>query len=80
MHTIPPGQPNPLPYKRSWLDPPPPHRPRFPTCAVGPARMRLALDALVSEYGDVALAEFSRRVSELEPDHRKQIRRLARRD
>jgi predicted transcriptional regulator len=42
------------------------------------ARAELQVEALVSEYGDVALAEFARRVSGLDPERRKQIRRLAR--
>jgi predicted transcriptional regulator len=33
--------------------------------------------ALVSEYGDVALAHFARAVSRLDPERREQIRRLA---
>jgi predicted transcriptional regulator len=44
------------------------------------ARAEVQVEALVSEYGDVALAEFARRVSQLDPERRKQIRRLARRD
>jgi predicted transcriptional regulator len=44
------------------------------------ARAEVQVEALVSEYGDVALAEFARRVSRLDPERRKQIRRLARGD
>ena len=44
------------------------------------ARTETQVEALVSEYGDVALAEFARRVSQLDPERRRQIRRLARRD
>jgi predicted transcriptional regulator len=42
------------------------------------ARAELQVDELVSEYGDVALVHFSRRVSQLDPKRRKKIRRLAR--
>jgi predicted transcriptional regulator len=42
------------------------------------ARAEAEVEALVSEYGDVALAEFSRRVSQLDPKRRKKIRKLAR--
>jgi predicted transcriptional regulator len=41
------------------------------------ARAEAQVDALVAEYGDVALAKFSRRFSQLEPQRREQIRRLA---
>lgn len=41
------------------------------------ARAELQVDALVSEYGDVVLAEFSRRMSALDHKRRQQIRRLA---
>jgi predicted transcriptional regulator len=41
------------------------------------ARAEMQVDALVSEYGDVALARFSRHFSQLDPRRRQQIRRLA---
>lgn len=37
------------------------------------------VDALVSEYGDLALAQFARRVAEQDPRQRARLRRLARR-
>lgn len=43
------------------------------------ARAELEVAAVVSEYGDAALAQFSRRMSQLDPERRKEIRRLARR-
>ena len=43
------------------------------------ARAELQVDALVSEYGDLVLAEFSKRMSALDPKRRQQIRRLANR-
>jgi predicted transcriptional regulator len=47
--------------------------------AYAEARARAQVGALVSEYGDVALTHFARLMSELDPDRRAQIRRLARR-
>jgi predicted transcriptional regulator len=41
------------------------------------ARAEAQVDSLVSEFGDIALARFSRRFSQLEPERRRQIRRLA---
>jgi predicted transcriptional regulator len=41
------------------------------------ARAEAEVGALVSEYGDVALAHFARHMSELDPKRREQIRRLA---
>jgi predicted transcriptional regulator len=44
------------------------------------ARAEAQVGALVSEYGDVALAHFSRHMDQIEPKRREAIRRLARRD
>jgi predicted transcriptional regulator len=44
------------------------------------ARAEAEVGALVSEYGDVALAHFARAMSRLDPKRREQIRRLARDD
>ncbi len=44
------------------------------------ARAEAEVGALVSEYGDVALAHFARHMSQLDPKRREQIRRLSRRD
>lgn len=43
------------------------------------ARAATEVEALVSEYGDVALAQFSIQMSMLDPKRRQAIRRLARR-
>jgi predicted transcriptional regulator len=48
--------------------------------AYAEARAAAGVGALVSEYGDVALAHFARHMSGLDPKRREQIRRLARRD
>jgi predicted transcriptional regulator len=41
------------------------------------ARTEAEVGALVSEYGDVALAQFARAMDRLDPKRREQIRRLA---
>jgi predicted transcriptional regulator len=38
------------------------------------------VQALVSEFGDVALAHFARQMNQLDPQRLKELRRLARRD
>jgi predicted transcriptional regulator len=35
-------------------------------------------DAMVSQYGDVALSHFARRVAELDPERRRELERLTR--
>ncbi len=40
-------------------------------------RARTEIDALVGEYGDIALAQFARQVSEAGPDEADRLRRLA---
>jgi predicted transcriptional regulator len=42
------------------------------------ARARADLDAMVDRYGDVALVALARQMDELDPERRKQLRRLAR--
>jgi predicted transcriptional regulator len=43
------------------------------------ARARSEVAALVQQYGDVALAHFARQMASLDPERRKQLRRLVRR-
>jgi predicted transcriptional regulator len=45
--------------------------------AYAQARAGAQVGALVHEYGDVALAHFARHMSQLDPERRAQIRRLA---
>jgi predicted transcriptional regulator len=45
--------------------------------AYAQARAGAQVGALVDEYGDVALAHFARHMSQLDPQRREQIRRLA---
>ena len=41
-------------------------------------RARVGVDALVEQYGDAALSHFARQMSELDPERRRQLQRLAR--
>jgi predicted transcriptional regulator len=41
------------------------------------ARARAEVDDLVADYGDVALAHFARQLGTLDPERRKQLRKLA---
>ncbi len=41
------------------------------------ARSQAEVDALVTAYGDLALTEFARRFSQLEPAHRRSLQRRA---
>jgi BlaI family transcriptional regulator, penicillinase repressor len=40
-------------------------------------RAQAGVQSLVREYGDVALAQFARKMDELEPKHLEELRRLA---
>jgi predicted transcriptional regulator len=44
------------------------------------ARARSEVDALVTDYGDVALVHFSRRLETLDPERQRELRRLAKED
>jgi predicted transcriptional regulator len=44
------------------------------------ARARADVEALVEQYGDVALVHLARQMNQLDPKRREQLRRLARRD
>lgn len=41
------------------------------------ARARSEVDGLVADYGDVALAHFARQLESLDPERRRELRRLA---
>ncbi len=43
------------------------------------ARAQADLDALVDEYGDIALVALARQMNQLDPKRREQLRRIARR-
>ncbi len=43
------------------------------------ARAQADLDAIVDEYGDVALVALARQMNQLDPKRREQLRRIARR-
>jgi predicted transcriptional regulator len=53
------------------------YAPELDRADYGEARAEAEVGALVSEYGDVALAHFARAMSRLDPERRAQIRRLA---
>ena len=44
------------------------------------ARAQAEVGALVEEYGEVALVHFARQMDQLDPERRKQLRRLSRSD
>ncbi len=44
------------------------------------ARAHAQVEALVDEYGDLALVHFAKQMASLDPQRREQLRRLARRD
>lgn len=44
------------------------------------ARVQAGVEALVEEFGDLALAHFSEQMDRLDPDRAAQLRRLAQRD
>lgn len=44
------------------------------------ARAHAQVEALVDEYGDLALVHFAKQMARLDPQRREQLRRLARRD
>jgi len=56
------------------------YRPKIPRRDYMEGRARTEIDALVGEYGDIALAQFARQVSEAGPDGAERLRRLARGD
>jgi len=44
------------------------------------ARAEAEVDALVDQYGEVALSHFARQMEQLDPERRRALQRLARRD
>jgi predicted transcriptional regulator len=43
-------------------------------------RARAAVDSLVDQFGDVALAHIARQMARLDPEHRRSLQRLARKE
>lgn len=56
------------------------YRPTFAKDEYRALRAQAEVHALVREFGDVALAQFARRVDELAPKHLEELRRIARGD
>jgi predicted transcriptional regulator len=55
------------------------YRPAYARGEYADLRARAGVDALVEQYGDVALSHFARQMAELDPERRRQLQRLARR-
>ena len=56
------------------------YRPRLSKDDYRAARAEAEVDALVAQYGDVALSHFARQMEQLDPERRRALQRLARRD
>jgi len=54
------------------------YRPRMSKAEYEAARAEAEVEALVDQYGDVALSHFARRMAQLDPDRRRELERLAR--
>jgi predicted transcriptional regulator len=54
------------------------YRPAYSRAAYADLRAQAGVDSLVEQYGDVALGHFARQMAQLDPDHRRQLQRLAR--
>ena len=55
------------------------YRPRLSKADYQAARAEAEVDALVDQYGDVALSHFARQMEQLDPERRRALQRLARR-
>jgi predicted transcriptional regulator len=55
------------------------YRPRLSKAEYRVARAEAEVDALVDQYGDVALSHFARQMAQLDPERRRALQRLARR-
>jgi predicted transcriptional regulator len=54
------------------------YRPRLTRADYEAARAEAEVEALVDQYGDVALSHFARAMAQLDPDRRRELERLAR--
>jgi predicted transcriptional regulator len=54
------------------------YRPRLSKAEYQAARAEAEVDALVDQYGDVALSHFARQMEQLDPERRRALQRLAR--
>ena len=55
------------------------YRPVYSREEYADLRAQAGVDSLIEQYGDVALGHFARQMAELDPEHRRQLQRLARR-
>ena len=56
------------------------YRPMYSRERYRELRARAAVDSLVDQFGDVALAHIAREMARLEPEHRRSLQRLARKE
>ena len=56
------------------------YRPMYSRERYRELRARAAVDSLVDQFGDVALAHIAREMARLEPEHRRTLQRLARKE
>lgn len=54
------------------------YRPLHSRAEYADLRAQAAVEELVEQYGDAALSHFARQMAELDPEHRRQLQRLAR--
>ena len=54
------------------------YRPRYSRAGYARERARAALDSVVDQFGDLALAHIARHVAELDPQRRRALERIAR--
>lgn len=54
------------------------YRPLHSRAEYADLRAQAGVEELVEQYGDAALSHFARQMAELDPEHRRQLQRLAR--
>ena len=54
------------------------YRPRYTQAEYASERVRVAVDSVVDQFGDLALAHIARQMSELDPQRRRALERIAR--
>jgi predicted transcriptional regulator len=54
------------------------YRPAYTREEYADLRAQAGVDSLVERYGDVAMSHFARQIAQLDPEHRRELQRLAR--
>lgn len=54
------------------------YRPRYSRAEYATERARVALDSIVDQFGELALAHIARQIAELDPQRRRALERIAR--